>query len=129
MKHHRRLALAQGIYFLGTGVWPLVHMPSFEAVTGPKVDKWLVRTVGVLVGVIGGVLISAAARDRVTDEVAALAIGSAAGLGIVETIYAAKGRIDRVYLTDALVEGEIAAAWAIAGAPPQHARRTLAPPL
>ena len=66
---------------------------------------------------------------RVTVVAQLLAIGSAAGLGIVETIYAAKGRIDRVYLTDALVEGEIAAAWAIAGAPPQHARRTLAPPL
>ena len=49
------LAIAQGAYFLGTGVWPLVLMPSFESVTGPKVDKWLVRTVGVLrLGVRGG---------------------------------------------------------------------------
>jgi hypothetical protein len=34
----RWLAGLQGAYFLVTGVWPLVHMPSFLAVTGPKTD-------------------------------------------------------------------------------------------
>src|SRR3954452_20641659 len=87
------LAIGQGVYFAATGIWPIVDMRSFEAVTGPKVDKWLVRTVGVLVGVIGGVLVSAAARRRVTAETAGLAIGSAAGLGLIDTIYSAKGRI------------------------------------
>jgi hypothetical protein len=37
-------------------------MPSFEAVTGPKRERWLVRTVGVLVLAIGGTLTLAAAR-------------------------------------------------------------------
>src|SRR5438067_11801258 len=55
----RSVAIAQGAYFVATGIWPLLHMPSFEAVTGPKVDKWLVRTVGVLVSVVGGVLVAA----------------------------------------------------------------------
>ena len=84
----RALALGQGLYFAATGIWPLVHMPSFEAVTGPKTDKWLVRTVGVLVAVIGGVLVAGAARRTVSAETAALAIGSAAGLGAIDTIYA-----------------------------------------
>lgn len=26
-------------------LWPLLHMRSFEAVLGPKTDRWLVRTV------------------------------------------------------------------------------------
>ena len=43
----RQLAIAQGVYFAATGVWPLIDMRSFERVTGPKADKWLVRTVGV----------------------------------------------------------------------------------
>jgi len=55
----RPLTIAQGAYFAATGVWPLVHMRSFEAITGPKADKRLVRTVGVLVTVIGGVLVAA----------------------------------------------------------------------
>ena len=106
------LTIAQGAYFAATGVWPLVHMRSFERVTGPKVDKWLVRTVGVLVGVIGGVLISAGARRKVTGEVATLAIGSAVGLGIIDTVYATRGRISKIYLADAALEAAIAAAWA-----------------
>ena len=28
----------QGSYYLVTGLWPLVHLASFEAITGPKVD-------------------------------------------------------------------------------------------
>jgi hypothetical protein len=32
------LPLAHGGFYLLTGVWPLVHMPSFLAVTGPKTD-------------------------------------------------------------------------------------------
>jgi hypothetical protein len=34
------VALVQGVYFLLTGVWPIVHLPSFLAVTGPKTDLW-----------------------------------------------------------------------------------------
>src|SRR5919106_4031462 len=81
------LAMGQGLYYLATGVWPLVSMRSFEAVTGPKTDRWLVKTVGVLVGVIGAVLISAGRNRRVTTESALLAAGSAAGLAAVDTIY------------------------------------------
>ena len=34
------LAYAQSAYFAATGVWPIVHMPSFLRVTGPKTDLW-----------------------------------------------------------------------------------------
>ena len=111
MTGQRRTALAQGIYFTATGVWPLLHMASFEAVTGPKVDKWLVRTVGMLVGIVGAVLVSAAARDRVTEEIVALGIGAAAGLGAIDTIYASRGRIAPIYLADAALEALIVGAW------------------
>jgi hypothetical protein len=47
-------ATTQAAYYLMTGLWPLFHRRSFEAVTGPKTDYWLVRTVGVLVAAIGG---------------------------------------------------------------------------
>lgn len=110
----RVLALTQGVYFAATGIWPLVHMRSFEQVTGPKVDKWLVRTVGVLVAVIGGALTSAAVRRKITAETAALAIGSAAGLGAIDVFYSGKGRIPPIYLADAAVEGGLIAAWTTA---------------
>ena len=104
-----RLARLQGLYFFVTGVWPLVSMRTFEAVTGPKVDRWLVKTVGVLVAVIGGSLVLGA--RQLAPPTTALAIGSAAGLGAIDTIYAAKGRISRIYLLDAVLEGLLVAAW------------------
>ena len=66
----------QGGYYLVTGVWPLVHLASFEAITGPKVDDWLVRMVGLLAAVIEATLL-AAARGTRTREIYVLSIGSA----------------------------------------------------
>lgn len=108
------LGYGQGLYYLVTGIWPLLSMRTFEAVTGPKADKWLVKTVGVLVGVVGAVLMLSARRRHVAPEPALLAAGSAAGLAAIDTVYAARGRISKVYLLDAVVEIAIVAAWALA---------------
>ena len=112
MLSQRDVAFSQGVYFLATGIWPLVHMGSFEAMTGPKADKWLVRTVGVLVGVAGGVLLRAAARNRVTPEISALGVASSASLGAVDTLYAIRGDSSRIYLADSAVHGAFVAGWA-----------------
>ena len=110
-----RLALGQGIYYAVSGVWPLVSMRTFEAVTGPKADRWLVKTVGVLVGVIGTVLTVSARRPRADEaERALLAAGSAAGLAAIDTVYALRGRISKIYLLDAVVEVALVAAWTAA---------------
>jgi hypothetical protein len=106
------LAVGQGAYYLATGVWPLLHMRSFLAVTGPKTDLWLVKTVGALVGVIGAALLEAGRRGRVTRETALLAGGSAAALAAVDVVYASRGRIPPVYLLDAVPELALAAGWA-----------------
>ena len=109
----RVLALGQGLYYLATGVWPLVHMRSFEAITGPKTDRWLVKTVGVLVTSIGAALLGAGWRRRVTPELVVLGAGSAAGLAVIDVIYVARRRISRVYLLDAIAEGGLAIGWVI----------------
>lgn len=108
------LAWLQGIFYLITGLWPLVHMPSFLAVTGPKVDLWLVKTVGVLIVVIGAVLLVGARRRTVGPELALLAGGSAAALAGVDLVYALSDRIWDVYLLDALAETALVALWGIA---------------
>jgi hypothetical protein len=81
-------------------------------VTGPKKDYWLVRTVGVLVSVIGGVLVMAGLRKQTTREVPVLAVGSALGLGAIDVVYAGQGRISKVYLLDAVAEAGLVFAWA-----------------
>jgi hypothetical protein len=106
-----QLALLQGGYFLFTGIWPLVSRRTFEAVTGPKKDFWLAQTVGVLVASVGGTLVLASKRGRVGQEASWLAASSAAGLAAIDILYAARGRISKVYLADAAIEATLVSAW------------------
>ena len=107
------LGMIQAAYFFATGVWPLLHIKSFMAVTGPKVDLWLVKCVGVLVGVIGIVLGLATWYDRLTIEIILLAIGSAAGLTAIDVVYVLKRVIDKIYLVDAVAEVVLIVAWLV----------------
>jgi hypothetical protein len=108
-----RVPVLQGVYFLATGVWPLVSMRTFEAVTGPKVDRWLVKTVGVLVAVIGASLLADARRPSRGSTM--LGVGSAVALGGVDVVYSLRARISRIYLLDAVVEIVLVALWALGG--------------
>jgi hypothetical protein len=107
--------LAQGGYWTVTGVWPLVHMKSFLAVTGPKTDLWLVQTVGSLIAVIGVALLIARRRARgggVSAEAAFLAIAGAAALAAVDVTFVSLRMISPVYLLDAAAEAVIILMWA-----------------
>lgn len=97
------LSLAQGVYYAVTGFWPLVNIRSFQAVTGPKVDLWLVQAMGLLIGVIGVVLIVAGARGKNSTEIDLLAAGSAASLGAIDLTYGGR-RISSIYLLEGAVE-------------------------
>jgi hypothetical protein len=110
----RIVALIQGFFYLATGVWPLLDIGSFQLVTGPKTDLWLVRTVGVLVSVVGVVLLLGYRSRRLTDELIVLAVGSALGLATIDLVYALSGRISAVYLADAAVELGLASMWGFA---------------
>jgi hypothetical protein len=109
----RTLALAQGAYYFATGVWPILHLRSFEKVTGPKPEGWLVKTVGALIAVIGTTVGLAGWRRRISPEIRILAAGSAAALGVVDVIYPAKRRISPIYLADALPEAALTLAWVL----------------
>ncbi len=98
------VALVQGIYFLVTGVWPLLSMGTFLKVTGPKTDLWLVKTVGLLLAIIGATLIVAQVNAEINTPIAVLAIGSALSLAIIEFVYVAKRVISPIYLADAILE-------------------------
>ncbi len=104
VSYEELVVLIQGTYFLITGLWPLIHYPSFVFVTGSKTDDWLVKTVGVLVSVIGYTLVLSALRHNLQTEILLLAIGSALGLMIIDIFYVLRKRIAPVYLFDALVE-------------------------
>jgi uncharacterized membrane protein len=124
----RTVALGQGAFWLATGLWPLVHYQSFEAVTGPKEDDWLVKTIGGLIAVVGGTLLVAGWRRKVTRELALLGAASASTLSWADIYFVAKGRISKVYLLDVVAEAPFLAAWAAyalgtAGGAPSRAPR------
>src|SRR5690348_7819815 len=110
----RVVALTQAVFYVLTGLWAIVSIGTFQKVTGPKTDLWLVKTVGALVSVVGAVLGSAAGRRRVEIEMVTLACGSAASLTAVDLVYVARRRISPIYLLDALAECGLIAAWLIA---------------
>jgi hypothetical protein len=86
-------------------------MRSFLAVTGPKVDLWLVETVGILVLIIGIGLFTAARRNQITFPLSIIASGSAFGLICIDVIYVWQGVISPVYLLDAVLEVILFVMW------------------
>jgi hypothetical protein len=111
----RRALAAMAAYYLVTGAWPILHMRSFEAITGPKVDRWLVHMVGALAVANGAAIALGARRERISDETIALALGSALAFSAIDVVYVMRGRISPVYLGDAAVELVLAAAVACGG--------------
>jgi hypothetical protein len=109
----RPVLLVQGGYYAATGLLPFVSRRAFEAVTGPKLEWWLVQTVGGLVTVIGGALLSSGIRREGSPEVLGVAAGSAAALAAIDVVYVAKGRIAPSYLGDAAIQAGLlgALAW------------------
>ncbi|MCZ7572128.1 MAG: hypothetical protein M5U01_26555 [Ardenticatenaceae bacterium] len=105
------VSVGQGIFYLITGLWPLVNIRTFQMVTGAKTDLWLVRTVGVLITVIGAVLTVAGLRRNITPASLLLAAGSAAGLTGIDIVYVARGRIARVYLLERRSRTQTSEVW------------------
>jgi len=102
------LGAVQAGYYVATGALPLISMPAFERITGPKTDDWLVRTIGGLAVGLGAVLARDASTGR-TDPIVGLA--GAVPFGLSSLWYGGTGRVSRVYLLDGLVEVAFAAAW------------------
>jgi hypothetical protein len=104
-----RIAKVQGAFNILAGLWPLISLKSFEAVSGKKEDEWLVMTVAWLF-VLSGLELWKSAEDR---DVALLGLGWAAIIGGADIYYSAvKKRISKMYLFDAVTEALIIVAWA-----------------
>ena len=104
-------ALTQGGFYFLTGIWPIISIGTFQKITGPKNDLWLVKTVGVLISVIGAALLLAGYRGEIVPSTVLLAAGSAVVLTGVDVIYATKRIIAPIYLLDAVVELLLIAWW------------------
>jgi hypothetical protein len=103
--------LAQAVYFVVSGVWPIVSMRSFIWVTGPKVDVWLVKTFGMLVAALGGGMLYGLASRRDTQTLGVLGAGTGAALAAADFYYVPRRRIRPTYLLDGAIELVFVAYW------------------
>ncbi len=101
----RTIIALQGVYYVVTGVWPLVSLDTFEVVTGSKTDHWLVHTVGVLAAAIGLALLVGARRLAPSAETVTLAGAAAVAFAGIDTFYALRQTIGQIYLADAVIQG------------------------
>lgn len=90
----------------------MVSIRSFEAVFGPKKDRWLEYTVAGLLITSGTALTMAGPGSR--RGAAYLAVGTAGTLLSVDLVFVPRGRINRIYLADAAFEISWIAAWLVA---------------
>lgn len=95
----RLVLCVMGYYYVLTAAWPILHIKSFEYITGPKTDKWLVKAVSVMI--LGSGIIFILYPNETS---ALLAILNAAGLLIIDVYYSLKGVIRKVYLLDGIIE-------------------------
>ena len=107
------LARVHGVANVIGGLWPLLHLDSFEAVFGPKRDRWLVKTVSGLLVVNGLTQIRTASSPESLAQARRLGVGTAAVLAAIDLIYVPIGRISKMYLADAAVEIGWIVAWCL----------------
>lgn len=104
MERLRFIPLLQGIYFLITSVWPLVHLKSFLYVTGPKTDIWLVQTVAILILPYSILFFYIAFTKKILQVYAVIGSICSLGLGAIELYYYLQGTLKWVYFVDAIIE-------------------------
>ena len=109
MEHY--VLLGQGLYYFITGLWALLSMGTFEKVTGPKTDHWLVKTIGLMLVVIGLALITGGVRKTITPEMAVLGLGTAGALLGIDVFNVSIKKIPRIYLLDAVAELILIVGW------------------
>jgi hypothetical protein len=105
----RQIAGFQSAYLVVTGLWPLLHRRSFEAITGPKTDFWLVRTVGGLALASGAALGVSVIRGRSQPEIQVLAAAQAL-VFVTADLFAAKSQ-SVVYLGDVALQAACLPSW------------------
>jgi hypothetical protein len=110
----RRLVWIQASYFFITALWPIVDIGSFMAVTGPKTDVWLVKTIGaLLIPVSLTMALYLLVRTADPRFVILLGVTSAMVFLTIDLYYVLTGVIPKIYLADAVVELGLLICWAL----------------
>ena len=95
----------QGLYYIISGAWPVVHRSSFDMVTGTHADPKLVIAVGLIAVAVGAALLAAVRQSFVPRTTWMVAVGAAMAFMVVDIWYVAGVVIPRMYVADAIAQG------------------------
>jgi hypothetical protein len=104
MKQFRIQLWIQSLYILITAVWPLIDIDTFMAVTGPKTDIWLVKTVGAILLAVAITMITHLFTSGSRLPVIVLCLTTATALTFVDFYYALRDVISEIYIVDGVLE-------------------------
>jgi len=107
----RIVLIVQSLYYLVTGLWPVIHIDSFMQVTGYKTEIWLVKALGVMIVCIALALFIAYRRKETSFGIRFLAVSCAIGLLLIDLRYNLSGDIGNMYLLDAAVQVLLLFGW------------------
>jgi hypothetical protein len=101
---------------MASGLWPILHLRSFEWVFGPKVDRWLVYTVAGLLTSVGYAQWRAGS-DQDWPHARRMGVATSSTLLLIDLINVPRGRIRATYLIDAAAEVALLGAWIVTTEP------------
>lgn len=79
----RRVLAGQGVYYILTGLWPLIHFSSFASAVAMQLNPFQVHAFAAVIVVVGGSLLEAARREPPGPFPTLLGAAIAAALSIV----------------------------------------------
>lgn len=82
-----RVLAGQGVYYLLTGLWPLVHFHSFASIVNLPTQPFQAHRFAVLVVVIGAFLLEHVRRGTTGPSPTLLGLAAAAAIALVEAIW------------------------------------------
>src|SRR5437667_11325319 len=91
------IAVAQSLFFVLTGLWPIVSIRAFQNVSTSRKDFWLVKSAGLMLGIAGSLLTGAGFRQQTSPLISIMAITTAAVLMVIDLVYVGFKKISRIY--------------------------------
>jgi len=104
MKFVKTLLTVQGAYTFITAVWPLIDIDSFMAVTGPKHDIWLVKTVGALLIPVSVCMLMNVFVETDRKTIIVLSLATAGAFVCIDFYYALNDVISAIYMADGVLQ-------------------------
>lgn len=107
----KRIAFAQGIYYLATAIWPFISGSSFQDLLGPKRDWWLVLTFSMLMAAIGLAMLTSLKINADLRVARLFGLFIALMLALSEIWFVSSGAIRNTYLIDTFFQALFILGW------------------